>query len=531
MQPYEFRADYWDTWEYLRDPLGAGSYGSVIKVRKIKEPGVVRAVKLIGPKVPGEKLRAELDMSCKLKKHNPDLMTYESVIWVPMPSGIQLPPGAFLKSSRVSSSSESESSQLSPDVLEIPIMGKSNGNELSSSSSSSEEYTSESGTYEPSSSDEESPAAASDSLYSSQHTEEKTYGLVVDLVESGDLQTFVEDRFDRYYHQILADNAAHGIKEDLDRDGHRLLQLYADDRDSPGGQRFILGAIISLARQLECIHEAGYEHRDLKPDNILYDSATGRFRIIDFGLSTLVGRHPGHRGTRGYIAPELNDIIGQMGDLRPADIWSLGATLVYLYAGREFIDAEDMTPGPSPVNYKLTEEGVQRVMDGFNADDVESERIMLGMLNMDPDRRWTLHRVLDTATRALTAPFRIGLRGGGGRRGRGNPTPRFFARGPRRYYAGPRTVMRPRSRWLGRGGFHPAWFAGLLPLWAANAVVYSDPSYHTYPITVDYGNELAIRAELARLRAENAVLSQSNEYALVPDLEKGRYIWVRNPAY
>jgi serine/threonine protein kinase len=517
-QPYEFQADFWDHWEYRTEPLGRGAYSSVIKVRHLQKPEQIRALKLIGPRPPAHRFREELDMSCKLKKHNPDLMTYEAVIWIPMPEGIGLPLGVFEEHSHSSSSSKSKSRPNSSnnDVLEIPIMGKNSGGADSSEESSEEVLFS----------------GIEPADYSRAHSnDQRTYALVTELVDSGDLDAYVRRRFDDYYNQIVKENAENGIKDDEERDGLEMLARYADERLTPGGQRFILGAIISLARQLACIHEAGYEHRDIKPDNILFDSRTGRFRIIDFGLSSKVGKRPGYSGTTGYIAPELNRPANQRGDLRAADIWALGATLAYLYVGREFLDFDELVDHASPVNYEVIQRGIERVFDSFNPD-IAAEKVLLGMLELHPEHRWSLHKIVDAATQALTVPWSIGARGGGRAGFRGNlaPRTRFFP-SPRRLYYQPRPYYRPRRSWWSSGIVRPLWYASLLPFWYANALVYNDPAYHTYPITVDYTNELALRAELNRLRAENAALSRGNEYALVPDLEKGRYIWVRNPGY
>ncbi|MFB4423392.1 PQQ-binding-like beta-propeller repeat protein [Streptomyces sp. QL37] len=91
----------------------------------------------------------------------------------------------------------------------------------------------------------------------------------------------------------------------------------------------------ALASTLQEIHAAGLIHRDLKPANIVLTSSGPR--VIDFGIArpehgltlTTTGQAP---ATPGYGAPE--QILGQR--VGPsADVFSLGAVLVYAASGRQ----------------------------------------------------------------------------------------------------------------------------------------------------------------------------------------------------
>jgi tRNA A-37 threonylcarbamoyl transferase component Bud32 len=91
----------------------------------------------------------------------------------------------------------------------------------------------------------------------------------------------------------------------------------------------------SLATALFYLHSYGIVHRDIKLENILMtdDTDTAEPKLMDFGLSKMIGpnEHCNEAfGTIGYVAPEV--IAGQHYD-KGVDIWSLGVVLFILLAG------------------------------------------------------------------------------------------------------------------------------------------------------------------------------------------------------
>lgn len=87
----------------------------------------------------------------------------------------------------------------------------------------------------------------------------------------------------------------------------------------------------AIAEALAEAHRHGVVHADLKPENVIIPR-DGRLRVVDFGLSRLVGTdHVAASGTPAYMAPER-----WLGSAPSAamDVWALGVLLHELLEGR-----------------------------------------------------------------------------------------------------------------------------------------------------------------------------------------------------
>ncbi len=142
--------------------------------------------------------------------------------------------------------------------------------------------------------------------------------------------------------------------------GPNYLVMELVEGEAPQGPLAIETAL-NYARQiadaLECAHEKGVVHRDLKPGNIKV-KADGTVKVLDFGLAKVTQADPVATsqdsptlsmaatqagmilGTAAYMAPE--QARGKPIDNR-ADIWAFGIVLQEMLTGKRLFKGEDIT--------------------------------------------------------------------------------------------------------------------------------------------------------------------------------------------
>jgi PAS domain S-box-containing protein len=104
---------------------------------------------------------------------------------------------------------------------------------------------------------------------------------------------------------------------------------------------------IPLAAALRQVHQRGLVHKDIKPENILVDSATGGVWLTGFGIASRLPRE--HQapappeviaGTLAYMAPEQTGRMNRSVDSR-SDLYALGVTLYEMLTGQLPFTAAD----------------------------------------------------------------------------------------------------------------------------------------------------------------------------------------------
>lgn len=136
---------------------------------------------------------------------------------------------------------------------------------------------------------------------------------------------------------------------------------------------------------LASAHEAGYIHRDVKPENVLI-AEDGRIKIGDFGLAraTSANTATGQQllGTIAYLAPEL--MKPGTADAR-ADIYALGIMLYEMLTGEQPYRGEQ----PMQIAYQHATESVPRPSIKNPAVPEQLDELVLWSTEREPSERPT----------------------------------------------------------------------------------------------------------------------------------------------
>ncbi|KAK8853838.1 hypothetical protein M9Y10_016381 [Tritrichomonas musculus] len=93
--------------------------------------------------------------------------------------------------------------------------------------------------------------------------------------------------------------------------------------------------LFQLMRALQFSHSQGIMHRDVKPQNIMYDSESKKLRLIDWGLAEFYipkNRYNIHVASRHFKAIEL--LVDYQCYDYSVDIWGFGVTMASIISDR-----------------------------------------------------------------------------------------------------------------------------------------------------------------------------------------------------
>ncbi|HYE17442.1 MAG TPA: serine/threonine-protein kinase [Tepidisphaeraceae bacterium] len=103
------------------------------------------------------------------------------------------------------------------------------------------------------------------------------------------------------------------------------------DVRTPTAMLDIVDTFVQAAQGLKAMHQLGWAHCDIKPNNILRNDR-GHVTVIDFGQSCKIGTVKERiQGTPDYIAPEQ---VNRKPISQQTDVFNLGATMFWVLTGK-----------------------------------------------------------------------------------------------------------------------------------------------------------------------------------------------------
>ncbi len=172
---------------------------------------------------------------------------------------------------------------------------------------------------------------------SSQSLEYFTWGLNRFFTEARTLAKFKHYNIVRVLSYFKAHQTAYIVMEY--EQGQSLAKVFKKNQTATEAQ--IMKILLPLLDALETIHQAGYLHRDIKPDNIYLRQKDNSPVLLDFGAARYVVDSRTQllttMTTPGYAPFEQYSVESNHGAW--SDIYSLGAVLYRLISGKTPIDA------------------------------------------------------------------------------------------------------------------------------------------------------------------------------------------------
>lgn len=123
---------------------------------------------------------------------------------------------------------------------------------------------------------------------------------------------------------------------------HGSLYKSIRDHDGPFSEAQVRFCMKQILLGLQYIHRCGFFHRDMKPENVLWDGDT--MKICDFGLAREIRSKPPYTeyvSTRWYRAPEI--VLRHQFYNSPVDIWAAGCIMAELFTSKPLFQGTSET--------------------------------------------------------------------------------------------------------------------------------------------------------------------------------------------
>ena len=158
----------------------------------------------------------------------------------------------------------------------------------------------------------------------------------------------------------------------------------------------IVKYIHKIAKAVYSMHNLGIIHRDLKLSNIaIANGNEDDIRIIDFGLSEIIG--PGETccesyGTPGYAAPE---VINEENYRFKADVWSIGAIAYFMCTSKLPFDYPTKGLNKNNIILNTLNDELKFNEDCWKKYSKEAIKFIKDCMNKDSEKRLNIKQVLE----------------------------------------------------------------------------------------------------------------------------------------
>lgn len=157
-------------------------------------------------------------------------------------------------------------------------------------------------------------------------------------------------------------------------------------------ERDAANLVVSMLSSLACIHRLNLTHRDVKPENFVFNADGDDLKLTDFGIAHY-SEDPSALcktlcGTPLYVAPEvlLRQPYGP-----EADLWSLGVIVYIMLVGYPPFDDNDIVQLVKKIKYSQVKfDGTEWILVSD-----EGKKFLANLLDKDASNRMTAQQALE----------------------------------------------------------------------------------------------------------------------------------------